>query len=410
MMELLLIVSSVVSACLIVYSHVGYPMLLSWYKNNRPLKPVSVVSRRFKKSARDAGLPSVTLIVPAYNEAQWIQGKIRNIASLDYPRQKLNIIIACDGCTDKTAQLAQLAIQEAICEDVHFEVINFATNRGKIAIINKLVPQVTSDIVALSDVSALLSIDSLQIASQSFKNKRVGVVNPNYCMTFSDSHSETSYWKYQAQIKNGEACLGATIGCHGAFYLFRQSLFQPLDLDTINDDFVLPMKIVEQGYSIVFEPRINAIELEQTNHKDDFARRLRISAGNMQQVFRLIHLFNPKYASTAFTFFSGKGLRLLTPYLMLLCLICSLLLIEHPLFLFALVIQITAYSVGLICCCLPFLRKSKVLSVLTYLLSGHLANLVGGITYLFTSNLSPNKIPHREPSHQAHAKKRHFNF
>lgn len=383
-METFLILCCLLSASLIIYNHVGYPILLSWYRKNRPLKLASVALRKFKKNKKDSVLPRVSLIVPAYNEARWIQEKIRNIASLDYPREKLCVVIACDGCTDNTAELAELAIQEAICADVHFEIVNFTHNRGKIAVINELVTQATSDIVALSDVSALLSIDSLQIAAQSFQDERVGVVNPNYCMTFGGKSDEEKYWQYQASIKGGEASLGATIGCHGAFYLFRRSLFQPLDHDTINDDFVLPMKIVKQGYIAIFEPRINAVELEESSHKDDFKRRLRISAGNMQQVLRLFHLFKPKYTSTAFTFFSGKGLRLLTPYLMMVCFVCSFLLADTPFFFFALVAQIALYSIGLACYSLPSLRNNKIMSVISYLLAGHLANFIGGIHYLLS--------------------------
>ncbi|NMV11706.1 glycosyltransferase family 2 protein, partial [Vibrio parahaemolyticus] len=101
-----------------------------------------------------------------------------------------------------------------------------------------------------------------------------------------------------------------TIGSHGAFYTFRTHLFEPLEVSTINDDFILPMRIVLRGYSAIYEPNMLALELEQSSDDADFKRRLRISAGNMQQLMQLKKLLLPRYRGTAFAFLSGKVLRL----------------------------------------------------------------------------------------------------
>lgn len=182
MNDLIWIAGFGLSAFLIIYHHVGYPLLLKWL----PLKPKSnnegehFAERHYKASASDNKLPSVTIIIPAYNEEQWIAEKIRNLASLDYPRDKLKVVIACDGCTDKTAEIAQDTIQEAICSDTLFIVNDHSINRGKVALINEEMKHVTSDITALSDTSALVSCDSLLLASQHYQNENVGVVNATY--------------------------------------------------------------------------------------------------------------------------------------------------------------------------------------------------------------------------------------
>lgn len=182
MNDLIWIAGFGLSAFLIIYHHVGYPLLLKWL----PLKPKSndegehFAERHYKASARDNKLPSVTIIIPAYNEEQWIAEKIRNLASLDYPRDKLKVVIACDGCSDKTAEIAQDTIQEAICSDTLFIVNDHSINRGKVALINEEMKHVTSDITALSDTSALVSCDSLLLASQHYQNEKVGVVNATY--------------------------------------------------------------------------------------------------------------------------------------------------------------------------------------------------------------------------------------
>ncbi|MGF1694160.1 glycosyltransferase family 2 protein [Vibrio kyushuensis] len=382
MIEFITIFISLASATLIVYHHVGYPLVLKWYSKNHPQTELANTTRGYRSNKLDRARPSITILVAAYNEELWIADKIRNLASLDYPRNQLTIIIACDGCTDNTVSIAQDTIQESICSDVHFEIRDFDENRGKVAVINQQMLTISSDITALSDVSALISIDALLVAEQHFKNKTTGVVNGRYQLLETNNEGEASYWNYQSQVKHDEASLGSTLGAHGAFYLFRTHLFQPLASNTINDDFVLPMQIVKQGYNAIYDDQMVAVELEATNQSNDFKRRLRISAGNMQQAILLSSLFNPKYKGVAFAFISGKGLRLTMPYLMLICLCTSFMLIEHPLFLAALVGQVTVYTLATLSLIFPTVLTCKLCKLMTYLVSGHFANFVGGLRYL----------------------------
>ncbi|USD39955.1 glycosyltransferase family 2 protein [Vibrio sp. SCSIO 43135] len=382
MIELMLIMVCVVSGLLIIYHHVGYPLLLKWYSRTHPITPCKNVLRGYRDIRADRVRPSITIVVPAYNEERWISDKIRNLASLDYPRSQLKIIIACDGCTDKTVEIAQDTIQEAICCDTHFEVLDFAENRGKVAMINHVMLSVSSDITALSDVSALISIDALLIAEQNFRNPKVGVVNSRYHLLESNNAGEAKYWHYQSQLKQNEASLGSTLGAHGALYFFRTHLFAPLPTNTINDDFILPMEIVKQGYQAAYESRMMAIELEATNESSDFKRRLRISAGNMQQAIRLASLFSPKYKGVAFAFISGKGLRLMMPYLMIICLVGSVVLMDNPLFFAALVAQIVIYALAMLGFLFPHIFNYKICRLITYLVAGHYANFIGGLRYL----------------------------
>ncbi|EJG1639249.1 glycosyltransferase family 2 protein [Vibrio sp. B513a] len=383
MNDLLWIIGFGLSAFLIVYHHVGYPLLLKWL----PLKQqdetkAPFVKRAYKASKTDSQLPSITVIVPAYNEEQWIAEKIRNLASLDYPRDKLRVVIACDGCTDNTAEIAQATIQEAICSDTLFIINDHQINRGKVALLNEEMRHVSSDITALSDTSALISCDSLLLASQHYQNENVGVVNATYQIMSTDNQGEAAYWRYQSRVKHQESLLGSTIGSHGAFYTFRTHLFEPLEVSTINDDFILPMRIVLRGYSAIYEPNMLALELEQSSDNADFKRRLRISAGNMQQIMQLKQLLLPRYRGTAFAFLSGKVLRLATPYLMIVCFICSLLLAHNPLFQVMLFAQVGIYSIALITYLMPALNTIKPFKLISYIVIGHLANFIGGMKYL----------------------------
>ncbi|MFH4616281.1 glycosyltransferase family 2 protein [Vibrio diabolicus] len=382
MNDLLWITGFGLSAFLIVYHHVGYPLLLKWLPLKQQKTTAPFVERAYKASQTDGQLPSVTVIVPAYNEEQWIAEKIRNLASLDYPRDKLKVVIACDGCTDNTAEIAQATIQEAICSDTLFIINDHQVNRGKVALLNEEMRHVSSDITALSDTSALISCDSLLLASQHYQNEKVGVVNATYQIMSTDNQGEAAYWQYQSRVKHQESLLGSTIGSHGAFYTFRTHLFEPLEVSTINDDFILPMRIVLRGYNAIYEPNMLALELEQSSDDADFKRRLRISAGNMQQLMQLKKLLLPRYRGTAFAFLSGKVLRLATPYLMIVCLVCSLLLAHNPLFQIMLLAQACVYGIALVTYLVPALNTVKPFKLISYIVIGHLANFIGGMKYL----------------------------
>ncbi|EOA9036988.1 glycosyltransferase family 2 protein [Vibrio harveyi] len=386
MIDLLWTTGFVLSALLIVYHHVGYPLVLNWLSTRSELRKVAkkatVKERCYKASKNDCILPTMTIVVPAYNEEQWIAEKIRNLASLDYPRDKLTIVIACDGCTDNTAEIAQNTIQEAICADTLFIIRDHAINRGKVTLINYEMKNITTEITVLSDVSALVSCDSLLLASQHYQNENVGVVNATYQIMATHNQGEAAYWQYQSNVKYKESLIGSTIGSHGAFYTFRTKLFTPLEPEIINDDFILPMRIVLQGYASIYEPRMLALELEESSDNSDFKRRLRISAGNMQQFLKLKKLLLPRYRGTAFAFLSGKVLRLATPYLMIMCFVSSLLLMEYPTFQALLVAQLAVYSIALITYLIPAFNLFKPFKLINYIVVGHIANFAGGLRYL----------------------------
>jgi len=289
---------------------------------------------------------------------------------------------------------------EVECQHVPFEILNFKKNHGKVAVINKIMRDVTSDLVVLSDVSALVSVDALLIAAEHFKDLRIGVLNSHYRLLNPGSVGEATYWHYQGNIKSSEAALGSTLGAHGAFYFFRRSLFRPLATDTINDDFILPMKIVAAGYRADYENTIHSLELEKSNNHQDQQRRRRIAAGNCQQLLRLKRLLLPGCGGVAFTFISGKALRVLMPFLMIFALMGSLLLsIEHPLFALLAGLQLLAYSLAGWHLLFHPETAGRLTGALAYLVGGHAAGLIGTLRYLLglergrrkpvRSNMSP---------------------
>jgi cellulose synthase/poly-beta-1,6-N-acetylglucosamine synthase-like glycosyltransferase len=389
-----------VAAALILYHHLVYPLIL-----RRRLNRLPAGVKVERRSANDNTLPEVTLLIPAYNEAAYIGAKIANLGFIDYPADKLKIIIACDGCQDNTAALAREAAAQVENQHLHLTVLDYPQNRGKVAIINELVPTISSPWVAMSDVSALISIDGLRVAARSMSEPDVGVICSHYQLLNPGSDGEASYWQYQSRIKACEGQMGATIGVHGACYLFRTDLFKALPDDTINDDFVLPMSLVAQGYRSVYASDLHALELESSPINMDLRRRRRIAAGNAQQAWRLKGLALPKYRSVAFNFFSGKLLRVVMPYLMLALLVSTgVLALDSSFWTGVFISQLVVYAMGITAYFdgqrglpEPIVHRSNDFSrrlakarrllnrgaaLVSYLVLGHMANLVGSVRYL----------------------------
>ncbi len=392
MLDTLAKATFVLASLLFAYHHFAYPWLLHRLAERRG-GAKHTGTRPTVLPLDENTLPSVTIIVPAYNEEQHIAGKVHNLANIDYPRDRLRIIIALDGCTDNTTTEARTALDE-LGNPSHFMLQDHGDNRGKLAMLNEHIAAASTDIVALSDVSAAVDPNILRAAAVHFLDEDVGVICPTYRLKFPSNQGERKYWQYQTRVKSFEAAVAAPMGAHGAFYLFRRPLWQPLPEATVNDDFVLPMRIVAAGYRAVYDEAIVAWELERTRPEQEFVRRVRIGRGNMQQLVMFNGLLNPwrrpreaaavPVASLAFVFASGKALRVLMPFVMIAGALACLYLAFTGYGLFASIAISGTIVTGIggwaILNRSP--RTPKIIAWLSYLLEGHLANLIGAANYL----------------------------
>jgi len=361
---------------LVIYHHLVFPQLLRWLGHN----PHPIAG-----NFSDHSLPTITVVVPAYNEADYIAHKIYNLGALDYPAGKLDIIVACDGCTDNTADLAAKAASAAENRHLNVRIWTYPDNLGKTEHLNRVLPLVRSGVTALSDVSALISHDALRIAAYYFSDPEVGVVAGSYQLAKPGSEGEALYWRYQRTIKLGESILGAPIGVHGALYFYRTVRFRPLASDIINDDFVLPMQIVAAGSRAIYDPHIVALELESAPQQADFKRRSRIAAGNIQQLIRLPQLLHPRLGGIALSFASGKALRAVMPLILLLqFLLCFVLAFSSPWFICIALIQSLTIAFSLLRLWRwPALSLPGYVNAVCYLVCGYAASLNGVVRYLF---------------------------
>ena len=315
---------------LVAFAYVGYPLL------------IAAAARVVGRPPRRADVtPSVTILVPAYNEEHVIAQKLESCLALDYPRHKLQLLVISDGSTDRTNAIA------ASYADRGVELLAFDHNRGKLAVLREGVARATGEIVVFSDAATLLAPDSVRLLVRSFADPRVGCVSGLYRVVRPEAarlgHEEGFYWRYETFIKRAESDLWSILGAHGALYAIRRELFPDLEPNTINDDYVIPLKIAARGYRAVYEPA--AVASEEATEMAGFSRRVRIAVGNIQQLRYLGLFLWPPRPWLLFGFVAHKGLRLFGPFLLLAALVLNCFLPGPP-YLAALIAQAAFYALA----------------------------------------------------------------
>ena len=381
----------VASTSLILYHHLGYPLALNALTGG-------ATCARPERPSRTAGVPSISVIVPAFNEERFIADKIRECARLESFGARTEIVVVCDGCTDQTVRRAADAIATLPEESNPVQLIVHEINRGKVAVLNEAIAACRSELIALTDASASLPRDALTHLAEAFADPDVGFGTGAYRIP-GGSDAQQAYWRYQTEIKRREAALGSPIGAHGAFYAFRRSGWTALEADTINDDVILPMRIVEDGYRGVYDPAIVITEAERDAPVDDLARRERLGAGAMQQVLRLWRLANPRRPGLAFAFLSGKALRALMPFFMAAALVSSFALsFSSGAWGAIFAAQLALYGLALSVWFFPGLARLPGLGPVTYLVSGYAMSGLGALRYLAGGYRRPWTRVGAEPS------------
>jgi lipopolysaccharide/colanic/teichoic acid biosynthesis glycosyltransferase len=371
--EMLLLIALCFLAGLALYHHVLYPVLM---------RLVARFAARRPPPLPGSALPTMSIIVPAYREATYIRDMVRQLATLDYPAERLECFIACDGSPDRTPQIALEAL--AAYPQAKVRIVEFPENRGKVTVLNEMIEQVRSDIVVLLDASSAIQSDFGREIAASFAHPSVGVVCPGYALGAA-SPGEAAYWRTQLAVRIGEDALATPMGAHGAGYAFRKALWEPLPAETINDDFVLPMRMVMRGAKAIYRPDLLVREREKSAAMQDFRRRRRLGAGNLQQVVFCAPLAWACGWRTSFIFLSGKGLRGIMPAILALMLGHAALLAmagDHPLSALPLLVFGPAAALGLSALFRPTLTALPLIGPLAYGLGSYCAMLAGMIDYL----------------------------
>lgn len=359
-------VCAVFAVCLllILYHHLGYPWLLALFSGwKKELGP-----------GADRPLNAFTFVIPMHNEAHFIAKKIANLAALDYPKTHYSILLLDDGSSDNSLAIAREALAQH--PDLVCRIHVFPHNQGKVAVFNQAVPEVDGDqILFFSDVSSTLSKNVLAQANRYFNNPVVGAYCPIYRLKKNALTGEITYWDYQTRVYYQESKLGSSIGYHGSGYAIRRSAWAPVPADAINDDFIIPLRVIGMGYKGIYDLQAQAIENERSTEHHDWHRRIRIAAGNIQQLFLLKALLLPQQGFIAWMFFSGKTLRTLMPWLLVGLWCSSLYLALRSFWFFAWIFwaQTLFYGAAL----LNVFVNTRLTSVISYFVLGQTASLLG---------------------------------
>jgi len=270
------------AALFLVHTYFLYPVILFALDGVEQL----LANLRFMQRGRElapvraqGALPRVSLIVAAYNEAACIAEKVKNSLALDYPADRFEVLIGSDGSTDGTNEIVRGVADRRVR-------LSTAPRAGKTSVLNRCIPMATGDVVVLSDANTMIDPAAVQKLVRHFEDPEVGVV----C---------------------GKR--GAVMGANGGLYAIRRTLFTALPPSTIVDDFVIPLRILENGFKVVYEPEALAHEETTEDYGQEFGRRARIAAGNFQSLGMVPGLLSPAAGFRAFAFWSHKLLRWCAP-------------------------------------------------------------------------------------------------
>lgn len=324
---------------LVFYAYLGYGIVLALLLKIRGDYP--------QQEPEDEYYPTLSLIVPCFNEEAYILDKVLNSKALTYPSDKLQLIFISDGSSDRTAELL-----EGVQGILH---LHEAKRSGKAAAMNRAMDYATGEIVVFCDANTTLNAESLYLLSRHYADEKVGGVTGEKRIVSQEGAGaseagEGLYWKYESYLKKADSRLYTVVGAAGELMSYRKNLYEPLEPDTLLDDFMQSMRIVLKGYRVVYEPGAVATETASANVQEELKRKIRICAGGWQSMLRLKPAFNLiRRPLVAFEFISHRVLRWsLAAFALPLLFVLNFFLLSQALFILLLVAQIAFYIAALV--------------------------------------------------------------
>ena len=288
------------SLILLVYIYIGYPLVAAVLAQAR--------DREIRRSADFQ--PSVSVLIAAYNETRDIENTLRNKLEQDYPAEKIEVLVISDESDDGTDDIV-----DSVADSARFPIRLFrqVPRQGKTAGLNTLVPEAQGDIIIFSDANSQWSPDAVRHLVSNFADPEIGYVTGK--MVYVNDEGTlvgdgcSAYMRYENWLRDQETKIGSVVGVDGGIDAMRKSLYQPLRADQL-PDFVQPLKVVEQGYRVVYEPKALLKEEALQDSGSEFAMRVRVSLRALWALKDMRHLMNPaRYGLFALQLISHKWLR-----------------------------------------------------------------------------------------------------
>lgn len=290
-------------AGLLLFAFAGYPAWVLAQARLRP-RPVALADVT----------PAVTAILAVHDAGDAVRDKLLNLLALDYPECLFDIVVACDGCTDGTADACRSIGSDRIT------VLEFDTRRGKSACLNDAVARARGEVLLMVDVRQVLDPATLRLLVRNLGDPGVGAVSGRLAFRDVDggfAASVDAYWRYESLVRAAEGRSGSVVGVTGALYAVRRRLFPRLPDGTVLDDVLVPMAVAKSGHRVVIEPAAIAWDRPSQDARAERARKVRTLAGNYQLVRIAPWLLLPGTNPLWFRFVSHKLLRLAAPWLTL---------------------------------------------------------------------------------------------
>lgn len=377
------------------YTYAIYPLILF----------ILGLFRRKKRAADENYLPSVALIISAYNEEKVIAEKLRNCLELDYPSEKLKIVVVSDGSVDSTDDIVRSFTSDQIV------LKSFNKREGKSAALNRAVVGLTEEILVFSDANAFYEKDAIRKLARNFADEKTGCTVGRLIYLTNHSYvgrGESLYWRYESLLNRLESGLGSVLVGTGTIFAIRRELFSPI-ISCVANDFQLPAAVAAQGYDVIYEPEAVAYEKPTYYFKEEFKRKKRIIIRGLTGFKYLRTDFGGRLR--LFQFVSRKLLRWWIGPLLPVLYVSNLFLLDYPLFMSVFVLQNLFYGLAAAGAILrrgrvqsrflfiPFyfvlVNSASVAAIFTYLLGGRLSSWEKAETTRLLSE-EESKIPKLE--------------
>ena len=369
---------------IVFYTYIGYGILLYILVKIKEWKNKKVTGTDV---LNESELPEVTLLIAAYNEESVVNEKMENTLNLHYPKNKLKVVWVTDGSNDKTNDL--LATYKEV------EILYTPERKGKTAALNRAIDYIHTPIVVFTDANTMINKEAITEIALRFKDPKVGCVAGEKRILVRQEDGiatggEGLYWKYESTLKRLDGKLYSAMGAAGELFAVRRELFEKMEEDTLLDDFILSMRIVQRGYIISYCETAYAIETGSANLHEEEKRKVRIAAGGLQSIWRLRALLNPfKYGVVSFQYISHRVLRWsITPIVLFALLPLNMVLAfmlsesEAILYLTTLLLQVIFYLMAYWGYVLSTMNiKNKLLYVAYYFVFMNI-NVIRGFFYL----------------------------
>jgi cellulose synthase/poly-beta-1,6-N-acetylglucosamine synthase-like glycosyltransferase len=293
----------------------------------------------------------VSFIIAAYNEEATIEAKLENTLRLDYPKEKLEVIVVADGSNDATVDIASRYISRGV------RVLHRPEREGKTNALNHAVGTASSEILFFSDANTMYSPDVVGVMMRSFADSRVGGVSGRK-VVLEDlgrdaTRGEGAYWSYETSLKQAESEVASIATADGEIFAMRRSIFQPIPRHIVHDDMYLTVKIVEAGFRVVMEPDAKSAEFASRTLMDEFHLKVRYASAGYQILATFPGMLLNPTRWFAWVFFSHKLTRWMAPFFLLGALVSSALIPWSPFFLLVFWLQVAFYLMAVAAGLLP---------------------------------------------------------